>query len=52
LADKHNLAPRGETPWRKSMVAGSDDHGGIFIGVPHTECPKAENSARIGSELF
>ena len=36
LADKHNLAPMGETPWRKGVVGGSDDHGGLFIARAHT----------------
>jgi hypothetical protein len=54
LADKHNLTPLGDKPWKKSMVAGSDDHGGILIGHPHTETPKAEsvesllNHVRLG----
>lgn len=36
LADKHNMAPVGETPWRKGVVGGSDDHGGLFIARAHT----------------
>jgi glycosyltransferase involved in cell wall biosynthesis len=37
LADKHGLAPRGTTPWRKAVVAGSDDHSGINPGGTWTE---------------
>src|SRR5262249_15691713 len=32
LACKHGLAPKGETPWLKSFVGGSDDHSGINPG--------------------
>jgi glycosyltransferase involved in cell wall biosynthesis len=32
LANKHDLAPRGETPWLKGFVGGSDDHSGINPG--------------------
>jgi glycosyltransferase involved in cell wall biosynthesis len=36
LADKHDIAPHGPTPWHKGMVGGSDDHSGLFIGRAHT----------------
>ena len=29
LANTHNIAPKGATPWLKSVVGGSDDHAGI-----------------------
>ncbi len=32
LAAKHNIAPKGRTPWIKSFVGGSDDHSGINPG--------------------
>ena len=41
LADKYKLNPIGHNPWEKFKVAGSDDHGGIHIGSPYTQCPKA-----------
>ena len=41
LAEKHGIEPVGGSPWQKVMVAGSDDHGGIAIGSPHTVCPKS-----------
>ena len=41
LADKHDLAPCGAEPWKKAGIAGSDDHGGILIGYPHTEIEEA-----------
>lgn len=37
LADKHGLAPKGATPWRKAIVGGSDDHSGINQGRAWTE---------------
>ncbi|MBD3386389.1 hypothetical protein GF407_15875 [candidate division KSB1 bacterium] len=42
-AEKYNITPRGKDPWIKYMVAGSDDHGGIYIGSPHTCIPKAKS---------
>ena len=36
LANKHDLQPYGVTPWVKSMVGGSDDHGGLFIARAYT----------------
>jgi glycosyltransferase involved in cell wall biosynthesis len=37
LANRHGIQPRGETPWRKAIVAGSDDHSGINPGRTWTE---------------
>lgn len=37
LSARHALEPRGETPWRKSVVGGSDDHSGINPGRTWTE---------------
>jgi glycosyltransferase involved in cell wall biosynthesis len=42
LANKHDLAPFGTTPWRKAMVGGSDDHSGLFIGRAHTAVPDGD----------
>lgn len=28
----HGIEPFSDTPWKKSLTAGSDDHAGIFIG--------------------
>lgn len=36
LAVKHSQQPYGLIPWRKGMVGGSDDHGGLFIARAHT----------------
>ena len=37
LCKKHSLEPFGPEPWKKGLTAGSDDHGGIFIGQTYTE---------------
>ncbi len=47
LANKHNLEPVGSTPWQKSIIAGSDDHGGIMISSPHTITPRAASAQEL-----
>ncbi len=37
LANRHDIAPKGPTPWLKSVVGGSDDHSGINPGTTWTE---------------
>lgn len=37
LANHHDIAPKGPTPWLKSVVGGSDDHSGINPGQTWTE---------------
>jgi glycosyltransferase involved in cell wall biosynthesis len=37
LSNKHNIAAKGETPWNKAIVGGSDDHSGINPGTTWTE---------------
>lgn len=37
LANKHGLSPKGEMPWLKAIVGGSDDHAGINPGNTWTE---------------
>ncbi len=39
LADKHGIAPKGDAPWRKALLAGSDDHAGINPGNTWTAFP-------------
>jgi len=41
IADKYKIEPMGEDPWIKNQVGGSDDHGGLLIGYPHTQTPAA-----------
>jgi glycosyltransferase involved in cell wall biosynthesis len=41
FSKRHQLAPTHPEPWKKIIVGGSDDHGGIFIGSAWTETPTA-----------
>ena len=43
LANRHDLAPWGTTPWKKGLVGGSDDHGGLFIARAHTTVHQARS---------
>ncbi|MGM0646691.1 MAG: glycosyltransferase, partial [Thermodesulfobacteriota bacterium] len=36
FADKHDLEPAGDEPWRKALTAGSDDHSSLNIARAHT----------------
>jgi predicted metal-dependent phosphoesterase TrpH len=36
MAERQGIAPLGATPWRKSLVGGSDDHSGLFVAGAHT----------------
>ena len=36
LANTHSIAPHGETPWRKGLIGGSDDHSSLNIARMHT----------------
>ncbi len=37
LAERHGFAPTHDEPWRKILIAGSDDHGGIYPASAFTE---------------
>src|SRR5881394_2403902 len=47
LANRHNLAPTHAEPWKKILVAGSDDHGGQFAASAFTETPAAESAEKF-----
>jgi glycosyltransferase involved in cell wall biosynthesis len=36
LEEKYHIKPWSDTPWRKGMTGGSDDHAGLFIGETFT----------------
>ncbi len=36
LADKHGIEPLGPAPWKKALVAGSDDHSSLGIARMYT----------------
>ncbi len=42
FANRHDLAPTHPEPWKKILVGGSDDHGGLFIGSAFTETAGAK----------
>ncbi|BDV44520.1 glycosyl transferase [Geotalea uraniireducens] len=52
LADKHRLEPVGAEPWRKGMVGGSDDHGGLFIGQARTAVARGETRGEFIAEVL
>ncbi|MFL6583377.1 MAG: glycosyltransferase [Chthoniobacterales bacterium] len=43
FANRHNLAPTHAEPWKKILVGGSDDHGGMFAGSAWTDTPDADS---------
>ena len=43
FADRQHLVPTHPEPWRKILVAGSDDHAGIFPASAYTEAPDCES---------
>ncbi|MBI1336440.1 MAG: glycosyltransferase [Phycisphaera sp.] len=42
FADKHGITPVGDTPWKKTFTAGSDDHSGLYIASAFTVTPVVE----------
>ena len=49
LANLHDIAPKGLTPWLKSVVGGSDDHSGINPGTTWTEFALGSSVASANS---
>jgi glycosyltransferase involved in cell wall biosynthesis len=47
LADKHGIEPFGPTPWRKALVAGSDDHSSLGIARMRTRFPGVASVERL-----
>jgi glycosyltransferase involved in cell wall biosynthesis len=37
LVEKHGIIPRFSLPWRKNLIAGSDDHSALTIAISYTE---------------
>src|SRR3954469_1416277 len=44
LANKPELPPTPPEAWRKILVGGSDDHGGMFLAASFTETPRAKSA--------
>ncbi len=36
MAERQGIEPYGETPWRKGLTGGSDDHSGLFAASAFT----------------
>ena len=36
MAERQGIEPYGETPWRKGLTGGSDDHSGLFSASAYT----------------
>ncbi|MBA2271459.1 MAG: glycosyltransferase [Chthoniobacterales bacterium] len=51
FANRHDLAPTHAEPWRKILIAGSDDHGGKFLASAFTEAPAASSPAEFLAHL-
>ncbi len=51
MAERQDLAPRGERPWVKHMTGGSDDHGGFYVATTWTETPEAADVAALLGHL-
>jgi glycosyltransferase involved in cell wall biosynthesis len=41
LSNRHGVAPTHPEPWRKVLIGGSDDHGGLRMARAFTETPAA-----------
>ena len=52
LANKHRLSPKGETPWQKAVVGGSDDHSGINPGQTWTELPLPDGAPLAANDVI
>ncbi len=47
FANRHGLAPTHADAWRKVLIGGSDDHGGLRPARAFTETPAAADSAEF-----
>jgi glycosyltransferase involved in cell wall biosynthesis len=47
FANRHNLQPTHDEPWKKVLTAGSDDHGGMFPGAALTETEDCATAAEF-----
>ena len=43
LANRHDMAPVGKEPWKKTLFGGSDDHSSLNIARSHTEIMGTES---------
>ncbi len=52
LANRHGIAPKGEAPWTKAIVGGSDDHSGINPGRTWTEFPARSGRPLVANDVI
>lgn len=52
LANRHGIEPKGERPWIKAMVGGSDDHSGLNPGRTWTEFPITEGRRPTANDVI
>ncbi len=43
LSHHYNIRPRGEYPWKKSFISGSDDHSSLYLGTSYTNILEASS---------
>lgn len=51
LANQHNISPTHAEPWKKYLIAGSDDHSGIFPASAYTEASKVKSAAEFLEQI-
>ncbi|MBX7167655.1 MAG: glycosyltransferase [Pirellulales bacterium] len=51
LANRYEIEPHGNEPWRKSFTAGSDDHSGVYAASAWTITPPAPTVAEYLEHL-
>lgn len=44
LADRYGIDPHGDTPWKKCLTGGSDDHSSLNIARTYTDIPGPSRS--------
>jgi hypothetical protein len=43
MANKHELTPFGDEPWKKTLTGGSDDHSGLYVASAYTKTPPVDS---------
>ena len=51
LANRHHLEPTHAEPWKKHLVAGSDDHSGLYAASAYTQAGKCKSPAAFLEQI-
>jgi predicted metal-dependent phosphoesterase TrpH len=51
LANRHDIDPRDPQAWRKHLIAGSDDHSGLYVASAWTASAGADTLQQFLAEL-